>query len=231
MKDISNIPSNEVTMSSLELVEMINASRKEGEAELRHDSFMTKVPKVLGETAAPKFIGVGYFSNGTGGKVERKIYNFPKREACLMAMSYSYELQAKVFDRMSELEASKQSRSMTALEVIQVQTQILIDQEKRITANEEAIKKITAKQVAFEEGLSYFTIVGYAAYKGFTVDLSMAKSLGKKASKLSASKGVPVDRTKDPRFGMVNSYHERILDEVVNKEMNDETLDLTEETS
>lgn len=32
-------------------------------------------------------------------------YRLPKREACLMAMSYSYDLQAKVFDRMTALEA------------------------------------------------------------------------------------------------------------------------------
>lgn len=57
-----------VTMTSLELVEFINLQRKEGEAILRHDDFMRKVPKVLGEEAAPKFYGVDIFTNGTGGK-------------------------------------------------------------------------------------------------------------------------------------------------------------------
>ncbi|WP_143047708.1 phage antirepressor KilAC domain-containing protein [Variovorax sp. YR266] len=90
-------------MTSLELVEFINSQRGDGEVELRHDHFMAKVPKVLGE-ATPKFLGAAQYANGTGGMVSRSIYRFPKREACLMAMSYSYELQAKVFDRMSELE-------------------------------------------------------------------------------------------------------------------------------
>ncbi|AMC36622.1 hypothetical protein [Janthinobacterium sp. B9-8] len=92
------------TMNSIELVSFINASRNEGEAELRHDSFMDKVPKVLGELLAPKFIGANKYINGKGGEQEQKVYYFPKREACLMAMSYSYALQAKVFDRMTELE-------------------------------------------------------------------------------------------------------------------------------
>ncbi|QZA80260.1 hypothetical protein [Deefgea piscis] len=91
----------ELTMSSLEMVDFINASRKESEAELRHDHFMAKVPKVLGEEAAPNFRG----SYQGKDKTERPCYHFPKREACLMAMSYSYDLQAKVFDRMTELEA------------------------------------------------------------------------------------------------------------------------------
>lgn len=92
-----------ITMTSLELVDYINSQRGEGESELRHDNFMAKVPKVLGE-AAPKFLGTAFYTNGTGAQVERTIYRFPKREACLMAMSYSYDLQAKVFDRMTALE-------------------------------------------------------------------------------------------------------------------------------
>lgn len=60
---------------------------------------MAKVPKVLGDNA-PKFSGTQKYGNNN----TRDIYIFPKREACLMAMSYSYELQAMVFDKMTELE-------------------------------------------------------------------------------------------------------------------------------
>ncbi|HBW5189996.1 TPA: Rha family transcriptional regulator, partial [Klebsiella pneumoniae] len=57
------------TMSSLQMVDYINADRKskaetEGLAfpckkyrKLRHDNFMNKVPKVLGEIQSPKFLG------------------------------------------------------------------------------------------------------------------------------------------------------------------------------
>lgn len=71
-----------VTMTSLELVKLINNQRKEGEAVLRHDSFMAKVPKVLGENHAPKFIGTQTYGNNN----TRAIYTFPKREACLSKM-------------------------------------------------------------------------------------------------------------------------------------------------
>ncbi|EFS2711053.1 Rha family transcriptional regulator [Salmonella enterica] len=103
------------TMSSLEIVDYINANRKaKAESEgllfpckkyrkLEHRSFMKKVPKVLGDAAA-KFFATDTYINGTGGVVERDICNFPKREACLMAMSYDYELQAQIFDYMTELE-------------------------------------------------------------------------------------------------------------------------------
>lgn len=101
-------------MSSIELVAFINSTRGADEVELRHDNFMPKVPKVLGEKAAPKFLGTAFYEVN-GASRERQIYNFPKREAALMAMSYSYVLSAKVYDHMTELEETlnKQTKGVT----------------------------------------------------------------------------------------------------------------------
>lgn len=108
----------EVTMSSLEMVAYINRDRQSKATEeglefpckkyrkLEHRSFMGKVTKVLGGAAA-KYFATDTYVNGTGGKVKREIYNFPKREACLMAMSYSYELQAAIYDYMEELDRQR----------------------------------------------------------------------------------------------------------------------------
>ena len=82
-----NLTTDQVTMSSLELVAFINSTRGEGDSELRHDNFMAKVPQVLGEKDAPKFLGTSFYVGNGAAQLERKIYNFPKREACLMAMS------------------------------------------------------------------------------------------------------------------------------------------------
>lgn len=89
-----------VTMTSLELVDYINSQRGEGEATLAHSDFLKKVPQVLGEKDAGNFSGIYKDSMNR----QKPMYTFPKREACLMAMSYSYDLQAKVFDRMTALE-------------------------------------------------------------------------------------------------------------------------------
>ena len=94
------------TMSSREIVDMINERRRFNATidkpyiELRHDNFFSKVASVIGSDNAPKFLGTQNYGNNN----TRYIYNLPKREACLMAMSYSYELQAAVFDRMTALE-------------------------------------------------------------------------------------------------------------------------------
>jgi hypothetical protein len=97
---------SEITMSSIEIVDLINQERKaEAERnpgqkyiELRHDNFMAKVPKVLGESTAPKFLGSVRYAKGNNSFGDRTIYNLPQREAFLMVMSESYELQAKLYD-------------------------------------------------------------------------------------------------------------------------------------
>jgi len=98
-----------VTMTSLELVDYINSQREpDDNAVLRHRDFVGKVPKVLGEEMGEKF---RTSFKDTYGR-DQPGYCFPKREACLMAMSYSYELQAKVYDYMTALETQLTKASL-----------------------------------------------------------------------------------------------------------------------
>lgn len=143
------IEGQQVTMSSLELVEFINEDRRlraeSGKefSELRHSDFMRKCLDVIGE-------GVRNFSdthrNHQNGQIY-VIYRFPKRESCLMAMSYSYELQAKVFDRMSKLEDNQAKPAelsrMDILKIAMDAEQGRLEAEKKLA--------IAAPKVAFVE--------------------------------------------------------------------------------
>ncbi|GEM_PF-891340 len=97
------VPVGQVTMTSLELVEFINSQRGPDEPELLHKNFMAKVEGHPGIHSA-KFLA--QYKDSTGRTL--KCYALPKREACLMAMSYSYELQTRIFDRMTALETQMQ---------------------------------------------------------------------------------------------------------------------------
>jgi phage antirepressor YoqD-like protein len=106
------------TMTSLEIVDMINKERMQIELNggkkfvgLRHDNFMSKVVSVLGEEGALKFKA----SYLTPQNKEVAMYSFPKREATLMAMSYSPAISAAVYDKMTALEEVVASQAVAAL--------------------------------------------------------------------------------------------------------------------
>lgn len=105
------------TMTSLQLVEYINHLRKQENpldfTELLHKSFMAKVPQVL-KAVAINFATVQY-EIGQGAKRERQIAIFEKREAMLMAMSYSYDIQAVVYDAWEKAEKALLQSSIITL--------------------------------------------------------------------------------------------------------------------
>jgi transcriptional regulator with XRE-family HTH domain len=111
-KKLNTNQSDVKTMSSIELVKIINDMREDGVAELRHDHFMTKVEKVLGADA-PKFRGI-YLD---AYKREKPCYDLPKREAHLMVMSENYKVQAAVYDRMVELEGKIENQQIQNQEI------------------------------------------------------------------------------------------------------------------
>ena len=230
---------NEITMSSLEIVNLINQERKlESERtglkwiELRHDTFMSKVPKVLGENHAPKFSGTQkYGKNNT-----RLIYNLPQREAFLMVMSESYELQAKLYDAYQ-----KQREQIQGINPNQILS-LIVDMQKQflqlnsnVTAlvNNLAIKNEPKIQIPKyyqtsekleEEKLDvhlYHRITIYG--KKFRPDLDQsivkerAKEIGMMASRLSKEKGIQIikEDNLDGRYqNKISYYHQNVLKEV-----------------
>jgi hypothetical protein len=230
---------NEVTMSSIEILEIINEARKV-EAErtglkwiyLRHDNFMSKVPKVLGEENAPKFLGTQKYGNNNS----RQVYNLPQREAFLMVMSESYELQAKLYDAYQ-----KQKEQIQSINPNQILS-LIVDMQKQflqlnsnVTAliNNMAVKNETRIEIPKyyqtsekleQEKLDahlYHRITIYG--KKFRPDLDQstvrdrAKEIGMMASRLSKEKNIQIikEDNLDGRFqNKISYYHQNVLKEV-----------------
>lgn len=159
-----NLPLNcGITMTSLELVDLINDHRKaqaeaagqpfpsKGFAKLEHADFLKKVPDVLGEHAG-KFSCMFDVEIGNGAVRQSRGYRFPKREACLLAMSYSYELQAAVFDRMTALE----QRPMTQAELIAASANHLVAIERQQAEQRQALARVE-QRVEQVETLRFLT--------------------------------------------------------------------------
>jgi len=136
-----NLTTNQtVTMTSMELVEFINASRADGSATLSHADLLKKVIQVIGIDAG-KFSSIYADSYGRS----QPCYRLPKREACLMAMSYSYDLQAKVFDRMTALENNSPKFDASTLTRIDILKLAMESEEGRIKAEGERDHAIATK--------------------------------------------------------------------------------------
>ena len=202
------------TMSSLEMVEFINSQRGKGDAELRHDHFMEKVPKVIG-TDAPKFLGTQTYGNNN----TRNVYNFPKREACLMAMSYSYDLQAKVYDRMTALEAQQVSAlpnfsnpaeaarawaEQYEARLIAEHTKAQIGARREATAMNtasQAVKKVARLEIELDKSKQYATI------KRMEMIFHGQKFRWQLLKAAATEMGIPTIDVFDQNFGTVKAYH------------------------
>lgn len=138
-----------VTMTSLELVDFINGRRAEDGPVLDHGDFLKKVPKVLGVVAGSFST---YYTASNGKK--NPCYRFPKRESCLMAMSYSYDLQAAVFDYMTELEqklANPQASVMAALSDPAVLQSLLLENVGKVVALTADNKELSSENLLLEQ--------------------------------------------------------------------------------
>lgn len=208
---------NTVTMTSLELVDYINSERSEGDATLAHADFLKKVPLVLGG-------GHGNFSDTYRHPQNGQTYpsyRFPKREACLMAMSYSYDLQAKVFDRMTELEQRSspviampnfsnpaEAARAWALEYEARQTaertKAEIGTRREATAMNtasQAVKKATALERELDKAKDYASVKRMEMlYHGTSFNWRLLKST-------AAEMGVPAIDVFDANYGTVKAYH------------------------
>ena len=118
------------------------------------------------------------------------------------------------------------TKPMTESELALWSAQILVEQERKMreledrqtgiedrqTEQADEIKEINAQLATHPVG--WYTIAGYASKIGMSMDVKTAGALGMKASRLSRSYGKAIQKTPDPRFGVVNVYCPEVLEEV-----------------
>lgn len=228
-----------VTMTSRELVDFINNHRKaqaegsgyafpsKGFAKLGHDDFMRKCPEVLGE-------GVRNFSDTYVHEQNGQTYpcyRLPKREATLMAMSYSYALQAAVYDHMTALEAKAATPDLTTdegklLMIRELATKslhLLADNKRIQLERDEAIR--TKAQIGDRKTATAMATASAATKKANKLEIELDRSRQYATVKrmemlyhgqsfnwrllksASADVGVPPVDVFDANYGKVKAYH------------------------
>jgi phage anti-repressor protein len=103
-----------------------------------------------------------------------------------------------------QLDAQRQEQERQAAEQARQATEIA-----RLQENVAVIEART------QPDNKHFTVMGYANLVGQQVDVRTAATLGRKCAALSRERGMLIGDVSDPRFGAVHSYHESILQEVL----------------
>lgn len=112
MNNLTVTNSNEPTMPSMELLEVINGYREdEGKAPMGHSDFLKKIRDEL-EGDAGKFSSV-YLG---GNNQERPCYNLPKDECMQMAMRESKGVRKATIRKINEL--VEKPKNLTTLQMI-----------------------------------------------------------------------------------------------------------------
>jgi len=105
---------------------------------------------------------------------------------------------------LMQLDAQRQEQERQAAEQVRQSTEIA-----RLQENVAVIEARTQPEN------KHFTVLGYANLIGRPVDVRTAATLGRKCAALSREKGMVIGDVSDPRFGAVHSYHESILQQVL----------------
>ena len=125
-----------------------------------------------------------------------------------------YEMRTalqNVADPLASLPA--EHRALITLMIDNAAIKAKQDEQASIQAEQqESINRLEAKQTAFEEGHSFFTAMAFCAMRAIKLVMSDMQRMGKLASAYSKANNIPIDKTRDARYGYVNMYHESALE-------------------
>ena len=128
----------------------------------------------------------------------------------------------RAWDVFDELEESyfNPMRNMTPEEFLLYSAQRMVEQARAIKAAnaridkvDERLLEVESKQMTIDE--HHYTIIGYANLTGVRgVGRDAAARLGRRASAISRKQGYHIGKEYDAKYGMVNTYHVDVLQEV-----------------
>ena len=149
----------------------------------------------------------------------RHLYLWTERGAARHSKMLGTERAWDVFEQLEE-SYFKVAKNMTPEEFLLYSAQRMVEQAKAIKAAnaridkvDERLLEVESKQMTIDE--HHYTIIGYANLTGIRgVSRDAAARLGRKASAISRKQGYHIGKEYDAKYGMVNTYHVDVLQEV-----------------
>ena len=149
----------------------------------------------------------------------RHLYLWTERGAARHSKMLGTERAWDVFEQLED-SYFKVAKNMTPEEFLLYSAQRMVEQAKAIKAAnaridkvDERLLEVESKQITIDE--HHYTIIGYANLMGVRgVSRDAAARLGRKASAMSRKQGYHIGKEYDAKYGVVNTYHVDVLQEV-----------------
>ena len=152
-------------------------------------------------------------------KFASAMYLWTKRGAARHSKMLGTERAWDVFDELEESYFNPM-KNMTPEEFLLCSAQRMVEQARAIKAANARIDKVDERLLEVESrqmtiDQRHYTIIGYANLPGIRgVSRDVAAGLGRKASAMSRKQGYHIGKEYDAKYGMVNTYHVDVLQEV-----------------
>ena len=152
-------------------------------------------------------------------KFASAMYLWTKRGAARHSKMLGTERAWDVFDELEESYFNPM-KNMTPEEFLLCSAQRMVEQARAIKAANARIDKVDARLLEVESrqmtiDQRHYTIIGYANLTGIRgVSRDVAAKLGRKAAAMSRKQGYHIGKEYDAKYGMVNTYHVDVLQEV-----------------
>ena len=149
----------------------------------------------------------------------RHLYLWTERGAARHSKMLGTERAWDVFEQLED-SYFKVAKNMTPEEFLLYSAQRMVEQAKAIKAAnaridkvDERLLEVESKQMTIDQ--HHYTIIGYANLMGIRgVSRDIAAGLGRRVSAMSRKQGYHIGKEYDAKYGMVNTYHVDVLQEV-----------------
>lgn len=109
--------------------------------------------------------------------------------------------------------AKEMVRPLTPAEQLLAQAQLMVNMENRLNIlekNNARLENHLRRTITNE----YFTVIGYANFRGINVNTYNSSVIGRKASKICKDCGLAIGKVIDSKYGTINTYPLDVLDEI-----------------
>jgi phage regulatory protein, rha family len=213
-----------VIVENVNGVLVTTSDRVAKELGVEHKNLLVKIDEYIGKFNSAELSAQFYIPHNykdRSGKSNRNYLITKKGVAQLIggynsAVPKAFELNVKYineFERMENYIRNQQARPLTPAEQLLAQAQLMVDMENRLNT----IEKNTAR---LENNLrrtitsDYFTVIGYANFRGINANTYNSSVIGRKASKLCKDCGLAIGKVIDSKYGTINTYPLDVLDEI-----------------